>query len=140
ERVIQIKTFQYGDLKDIVYVNLHDDEITAINGARKVLEKKGGLLIKIENFRTRNIKFILDGKKYTIDPNRMFSREGIARSLLIFGNTSPQAIDEVEKFANRILQLIPSNSAWIIALHNNTNGKYSINSYRRGGDKEKDAK
>src|SRR5258706_13346822 len=68
ERVIQIKTFQYGDLKDIVYINLHDDEMTAINGARKVLEKKGGFLIKIKNFRTRNIKFKLDGKKYKIDP------------------------------------------------------------------------
>ena len=140
ERIIQIKTFQYGDRKDLVYVNLHDDEITAVNGARKVLEKRGGYLIKIENFRTRNIKFKLDGKQYTIDPNRMFSRVGIARSLVIFGNTSPEAIDEIEKFATRILQLIPQSPSWIIALHNNTNGKYSINSYRRGGDKEDDAK
>ena len=140
ERVIQIKTFQYGDRKDMVYVNLHDDEMTAVNGARKVLEKRGGFLIKIENYRTRNIKFRLEGKQYTIDPNRMFSRVGIARSLIVFGNTSPKAIDEIEKFANRILQLIPQNPSWIIALHNNTNGKYSINSYRPGGDKEKDAK
>jgi hypothetical protein len=140
ERVIQIKTYQYGAVKDIVYINLHDNEITAINGAQKVLEKRGGLLIKIENYRTRNIKFKLEGKQYTIDPNRMFSRPGIARSLLIFGNTSPKAIDEVEKFANRILQLIPPHPTWIIALHNNTNGKYSVNSYRRGGDKEEDAR
>lgn len=140
ERVIQVKTFQYGNVKDMVYINLHDDEITAVNGARKILEKKGGLLIKIENFRTRNINFRLDGKQYTIDPNRMFSRPGIARSLIIFGNTSPKAIDEVEKFANLILQLIPPNPSCLIALHNNTNGKYSINSYRRGGDKENDAK
>lgn len=139
ERSVQVNTYQYGDIKDLVYINLHDDEITAVNGARKVLEKKGGFLIKIENYRTRNLKFKLDGKQYTIDPNRMFSREGIARSLLIFGNTSQQAIDEVERFANRILQLIPRNASWIIALHNNTNGKYSVNSYKQGGDKEKDA-
>jgi hypothetical protein len=140
ERVIQIKTFQYGDVKNMVYVNLHDDEITAVNGARKVLEKRGGMLIKIENYRTRNIKFKLEGKYYTIDPNRMFSRVGIAKSLMVFGRTSPKAIDEIEKFANRILQLIPANPYWIIALHNNSNGKYSINSYLPGGDKEKDAK
>lgn len=140
ERVIQIKTFQYGDAKNMVYVNLHDDEITAVNGARKVLEKRGGMLIKIENYRTRNIKFKLEGKYYTIDPNRMFSRVGIAKSLIVFGRTSPKAIDEIEKFANRILQLIPANPYWIIALHNNSNGKYSINSYLPGGDKEKDAK
>ncbi len=140
ERVIQVKTFQYGDAKDVVYVNLHDDEMTAINGTKKLLEKKGGLLIKIENYRTRNIKFKLDGKYYTIDPNRMFSRAGIARSLLIFGRTNPKAIDEIEKFANYILQLIPPNPSWIVALHNNTNGRYSINSYIPGGDKQKDAK
>lgn len=140
ERIIQIRISQYGDAKDKVYINLHDDEITAINGAKKVLEKRGGYLIKIENYRTRNIRFKLDGKYYTIDPNRMFSRIGIERSLIIFGNTSPKAIDEIEKFAKRILQLIPSNPSWIIALHNNTNGKYSINSYLPGGEKEKDAK
>ena len=140
DRVIQLKTFQYGDVKDMVYINLHDDEITAVNGARKVLEKKGGVLIKIENYRTRNIKFKLEGKYYTVDPNRMFSRVGIAQSLILFGNTSPKAINEIEKFANRILQLIPQNPSCIIALHNNSNGKYSINSYLQGGAREKDAK
>ena len=49
ERLIQIKTYQYGDAKDKVYINLHDDEMTAMNGARKLLEKKGGYLIRIEN-------------------------------------------------------------------------------------------
>ena len=140
DRIIQIKTYQYGDSKDMVFINLHDDEVTAVNGARKVLEHTGGFLIKIENYRTRNIKFKLDGIQYTIDPNRMFSRIGIEKSLIIFGNTSPRAIDEVEKFATRLLQLIPLNRSWIVALHNNTNGRYSINSYSRGGDKESDAK
>jgi hypothetical protein len=140
DRVIQLKTFQYGDVKDMVYINLHDDEITAVNGARKVLEKKGGYLIKIENYRTRNIKFKLEGKYYTVDPNRMFSRAGIAQSLILFGNTSSKAINEIEKFANRILQLVPQNLSCIIALHNNSNGKYSINSYLPGGAREKDAK
>lgn len=140
ERLIQIKLIQYGSSRDKVYINLHDDEMTAVNGAKKLLEKVGGYLIKIENYRTRNIRFKMDGKFYTVDPNRIFSRIGIARSLIIFGNTSPKAIDEIEKFANHILQLIPPNVSWIIALHNNTNGKYSINSYLPGGEKEQDAK
>jgi hypothetical protein len=140
ERIIQIKTFQYGTVKDIVYINLHDDEMTAINGAKKLLEKKGGILIKIENYRTRNIRFKLDGKYYTIDPNRMFSRKGIEQSLLLLGNTSPKAIDEVEKFANRILQLIPPNPSCVVALHNNTNGRFSVNTYLPGGPRQKDAK
>jgi hypothetical protein len=119
---------------------LHDDEITSINGARKILEKKGGYLIRIENYKTRNLKFKLEGKYYTIDPNRMFSRVGIAQSLIVFGRTSPKAIDEIEKFATRILKLIPEDPSCIIALHNNSNGKYSINSYLPGNLREKDAK
>ena len=140
ERLVQVKMYQYGNSKEKVYVNLHDDEITAVNGVRKLLEKKGGYLIRIENYKTRNLRFKLNGTYYTIDPNRMFSREGIMRSLIIFGNTSPEAIEAIERFANHILELIPRNAAWIIALHNNTNGKYSINSYLPGGEKEKDAK
>jgi hypothetical protein len=140
DRVIQLKTFQYGDVKDMVYINLHDDEITAVNGARKILEKKGGVLIKIENYRTRNIRFKLEGKYYTVDPNRIFSKIGIAQSLMLFGNTSTKAINEIEKFGARILQLIPQNPSCIVALHNNSNGKYSINSYLPGGAREKDAK
>lgn len=140
ERMIQLKTYQYGNVKDMVYINLHDDEITSINGAKKILGKKGGYLIKIENSKTRNIKFKLDGQYYTVDPNRMFSRTGIAQSLLVFGRTSKKAIDEIEKFANRVLRLIPENPSCIIALHNNSNGKYSINSYLPGNLREKDAK
>jgi hypothetical protein len=140
ERVIQIKTFQYGNVKDMIYVNLHDDEITAVNGAKKLLEKKGGLLIKIENYHTRNIKFKLDGKYYTIDPNRMFSRKGITQSLLLLGNTSPKAIDEIEKFANFVLKQIPANPTCLVALHNNGNGKFSINTYLPGGSRQKDAR
>lgn len=140
ERVIQVKMYQYGNSKEKVYINLHDDEVTAVNGAKKLLERKGGYLIRIENYKTRNLRFKLDGKYYTVDPNRMFSREGITRSLIIFGTTSPRAIDAIERFANHILELIPRNAEWVIALHNNTNGKYSVNSYLPGGDKERDAK
>jgi hypothetical protein len=140
DRTIQLKKIQYGDVKDIVYINLHDDEITAINGAKKLLEKKGGLLIKIENLKNRNIKFRLDEKYYTFDPNRIFSRTGIIQTLTIYGRINNKAITEVEKFAARILQLIPERPSCIIALHNNTNGKFSITSYLAGNIREKDAK
>jgi hypothetical protein len=140
ERVLQLKTFQYGNNKELVYINLHDDEITSVNGAKKLLERYGGVLIKIENYRTRNIKFKLEDKFYTFDPNRMFSRQGIIQSLILHGRTSDKAVDEVEKFANRVLQLIPSGSSCIVALHNNSNGSYSINSYLPGNLRERDAK
>src|SRR5262245_22644399 len=100
ERVIQIKIYQYGIAKDKVYINVHDDEVTAMIGAKKLLERKGGYLIRIQNDRTRNIRFKLEGTYYTVDPNRIFSRIGIERSLIVFGTTSPKAVDEIERFAN----------------------------------------
>jgi hypothetical protein len=139
DRVVQLKTYQYGSTKGIVCVNLHDDEETSITSAMKLLEREAGVLIKIENNKTRNIKFRLEGKYYTFDPNRMFSREGIVQTLAMFGRVTPKAIDEVDKFARFVLQLIPESSC-IIALHNNTNGKFSISSYLPGNIREKDAK
>lgn len=139
ERVIETRIFQYGSARNLICVNLHDDELTSVNSAKKLLEKEAGLLIKIENNRQRNIKFRMDGQTYTFDPNRMFSRQGITQSLTMFGRVTPKAVNEIEKFASHILGLIPESS-WIIALHNNTNGKYSINSYLPGNIREKDAR
>ncbi|MBC7949816.1 MAG: hypothetical protein H7Y42_18170 [Chitinophagaceae bacterium] len=140
DRILQIKTYQYGSKSNVVYVNLHDDEVTAIHGAKKQLERKPGLLIKIENNKSRNIRFRMDGQYYTFDPNRIFSRSGITQTLTMYGRVSPKAINEVEKFANQLLQLIPKEVYCIIALHNNTNGKYSVNSYLPGNIREKDAR
>ena len=49
-------------------------------------------------------------------------------------------MDEVEKFAQRILQLIPDSSSCIIALHNNTEEAYSVRTYLPGSSRELDAK
>lgn len=140
DRTIHIKTYYYGNSKNIVYINLHDDEVTSVNAAKRLLQMESGILIKIDNFKTRNIKFKLEGKYYTFDPNRIFSRIGIIQTLTMFGRVNMKAVDEIDKFAQRILSLIPPKPACIIALHNNTNGKFSINSFLPGQIREHDAK
>ena len=140
DRPIPIKLLQYGELKDIVMINLHSDETTSVDASQKVLESTGGLLIKVENRNKRNIQFRLENRIYSFDPNRIFTREGIVQSLNQNGRISPRAIDEVERFASRILQFIPESTSCIIALHNNTNGNYSIDSYLPGRERENDAK
>jgi len=136
---IRIKLFQYGKKKDIVFINLHDDETTSLSGTEQLLRTRGGLLIKLENNNKRNISFRLDGGFYTFDPNRIFSRNGIQLSLSGFKNTSNNAIKEIEKFASRILALLPKELSCIIALHNNTDGNLSVNSFLPGNEYEKDA-
>lgn len=137
---IRIKIFQYGNKKDIVFINLHSDESTSVAGVEKLLQTKGGLLIKLENNNNRNISFGLQGNVYTFDPNRIFSKTGIEHTLERFKNTSHKAIAEVEKFANHILKLLPKDPHCVIALHNNTEGNLSISSYLPGSQYETDAK
>jgi hypothetical protein len=104
---IQLKIFPFGHAKDLVMINLHDNEITSVTAAKELLEAHGGLLIKIENNNKRNIRVRLANHNYQFDPNRIFSREGIRRSLVKQSRISNAAINEIEKFAARILQLIP---------------------------------
>jgi hypothetical protein len=137
---IPVTISQYGENNDIIYVNVHDSEPTSVMAAKKILETTGGTLIKIENNGQRNIRFRLKNVTYSFDPNRIFHRRGIEQTLKITGHISNAAIDEVEKFGLRLLQLMPAEASCIVALHNNTDGAFSIKSYLPAGDRMKDAK
>lgn len=139
-KIMSIKVSQYGDLINNCCVNLHDDEATAVQAARTVLEQKGGILIRIENSAQRLVSFPFRGVTYTFDPNRIFSRRGIELTLKSKGKITAEVVTEVEKFASRILQLIPDSASCIIALHNNTDGDYSVKTYQPGGTRQADAK
>ena len=47
--IVPIKITRYGENTDVVFINLHDDETTSVEAAKRVLEEFGGLLIEIEN-------------------------------------------------------------------------------------------
>lgn len=137
---IEVQVFQYGDKKDLVFINLHDNEIAAIEATKRILEKHGGLFIKIENKNRRTITFRLDGRSYTFDPNRIFSKKGVELTLKRFGNTSNKAEKEIEAFANKLLQIISPDVHCVIAVHNNTDNGFSIGDYLPGKEKSNDAK
>lgn len=140
DRNIPIKVLQFGNASGTVCINLHDNEGTSVEAARSVMEENGGTLIKIENGRQRVIRFRLKGISYGFDPNRIFSRTGIEQTLRDNRRISRDAMDEVEKFAQRILQLIPDSATCIVALHNNTEEAYSVRSYLPGNERQKDAR
>ncbi len=140
ERLLPVSIWQYGSKKNIACINLHDNETASVRAARQSLEKWGGMLIKIENKGQRVIRFKLRGVEYAFDPNRIFSRTGIEQTLKENGAISPQAIEEIKKLAERLLNLLPAELTCVIALHNNTEGAYSVKSYLPGGDRKKDAK
>ncbi len=140
DRSIPVKILQYGNAKNIICINVHDNETTSVKAAKSVLEETGGTIIKIENKQQRVIRFRLKGVSYGFDPNRMFSRIGIEQTLRDNKKTGRDAINEIEKFAQRILQLIPDSSSCIIALHNNTEEAFSVRSYLPGNNRQHDAK
>ena len=138
--IVPIKIQQYGEKTNIVFINLHDDEITSVDAAKRVLEEHGGLLIEVENKAQRNIRFKLDRYFYKVDPNRIFSPEGIKKSLEQLGRTSGKAVDEVEKLGQRIIRLIPEKAKCVIALHNNTPDFFSVTEYAPGNKRSVDCK
>lgn len=140
ENNLSVKVLQYGDIKDIICLNLHDNEGTSVQAAKSILEQTGGTLIKIENNGQRIIRFRLKGVYYSFDPNRIFSRLGIEQTLHDNKKISQEAIEEVEKFSKQLLALITDSTSCLIALHNNTEQAFSIKSYLPGHDRQFDAK
>src|SRR5689334_6114821 len=58
---------QYGERTGLVMVHLHDDELTAIDAAKKTLGQTGGLLIQLENGGKRLVTFKKGGRRFQFD-------------------------------------------------------------------------
>jgi hypothetical protein len=143
DKSVPVKLLQFGERTDLVCINLHSNEESSVEGARAILEKKGGLMIKVENKGQRVIQFRLKGITYSFDPNRIFSRTGIEQTLRENNRhyrPSKEAAEAIEKFAQVILSQIPDSAACVVALHNNTEEAYSIRSYLPHGNRQRDAK
>ena len=138
--IVPIKIKQYGERTDIVFISLHDDETTSVDAAKRILEEYGGLLIEVENNAQRNIRFKLGRHFFTVDPNTIFSEEGIKKSLEQLGRTSGKAVNEVEKLGQRIIRLLPEKTTCIISLHNNTPDLFSVMEYAAGNKRSVDSK
>lgn len=137
---IPIRITQYGERSDILFINMHDDEVTSVQAAKWILEEQGGMLIEIENNSQRNIRFRIGQYSYRVDPNRIFSKEGAEKSLEELGRTSVKAVEEATKFGKRILELIPGKCKYVVALHNNTPGLFSALEYTSGNKRAAESK
>ena len=107
------------------FIHLHENESTALAAAKSYIKKEGGSLLTLKHSGKRNVAFYLQKVRYEFDPNRIFSDEGIERSLKKYGSYSLAAHREVKKFADKIKSLLPRGK--LIAVHNNR--AYSIKEY-----------
>lgn len=136
---ITVQESRYGTDSSMVLLNLHHNEQTAKEAAHLFAAQRGGRVISIENDSQRFIEFSQGGRKHMFDPNRMFSLNGISKSLKLFHSYTPQAAKTIEAFASFVLEKIPRQS-FVVAVHNNRNGDYSVLDYLAGGELRKDAK
>jgi hypothetical protein len=129
---IRITVEDYG--KGPMFVNVHENESTSVDAARAVIKKSGGVLVLLHQSKTRNLNFTYHGKAYAVDPNRIYTQEGIIASLKsLSGRAEKPVFDFVEDLGLQILtamgkNLYPKHKV-IVALHNNTEGSLSIASY-----------
>lgn len=125
----------------LTYINLHDDENTAVQAAMQVLEQHGGTLIELQHGGERNVRFDLDDSTYAFDPNRIFTRAGVDSTLSRHGRLSPAASDAVAGFADSLLSIIGlDDRSTVVTVHNNTEDGYSARQYMEGGRYAVDAR
>lgn len=124
---VVVEKIQHGHGK--AFVHVHQNETTALQAARAVVESEGGSLVTLHHPGGRNIVFKHDNVCYEFDPNRMFTDAGIKKTLEQFGPYSAEAHQCVKKLADQVKAALPSNQA-VIAVHNNET--YSLKEYYPG--------
>lgn len=121
-------------------LSLHSDESTAILAATELLKRNSGTLYILENGGDRRIPVYSTTRRLTVDPNRIFSKAGITKDLRRFSIFRETEADHCAKFGQALLEMVGvTESRTVVALHNNTNGAYSIRSYLPGGSESKAA-
>ncbi len=126
-------------LSKFVYFNMHDNENTAVEAAKEIIKKFGGTIIELQNNGKRLINFSLKNKQFAFDPNRIFTKLGIEKTLKRNSEYTTEAEKETNKFAAKLKNIL-KNYRLIVAVHNNTDENYSIKSYKTGEEFGSDAK
>lgn len=113
-------------------IALHESENTCIRAFNALPNSSPFVLYSISQKGKRLLEFKEKNKIYYFDPNRIFSRIGIIKTLKKYNTSYPKnIINKIAKFSNKILKTtaIKNSSKHIIAIHNNTNGKFSAKTF-----------
>ncbi len=129
-----------SDDAGLTYINLHDDENTAVEAALAILQSHGGVIYELRHEGERNITFQIGDATYVVDPNRIFTDQGIDATLARRGRSNSEARAAVRAFSDSLLSYIGFGAmSTLVTIHNNTEDRYSALSYAEGGDLADDA-
>ena len=120
---VLIQLENYGPGK--IFVHVHANETTALEAARRIARSNGGQVVTLIHVKERDVHFHLNGRAYAFDPNRIYTRLGIQKTLKMHGCYDAKAAHVVATFAKKVLATIPSGK--VVAVHNNKG--YSLRDY-----------
>ena len=123
----------------ILFINVHENEATSINALRFFDLGICYEFVWLQHNATRRIYFNHKEDVFSVDPNRIFSHEGIVATLAHDSICNRKAERMAKSLAHEILKYV-HDAAWIISLHNNTPDNYSIKSYLPEGDEAPNTK
>lgn len=122
----------------ILFINLHENEATSIEALNHFDHEGNYPFVRLIHGGTRRIFFNFEDRVISVDPNRIYSRDGIQATLLVDSVQSHKAERIVRLLAREVLTYLRGFD-WIISLHNNTPENYSVNSYLPGGEEGQNA-
>jgi hypothetical protein len=134
---INLEIFEYKT-DTLLFINLHNDEKTSIEAVKQVLPEKYGKYMGLLSGGTRELCYQENSQVVKFDPNRIFTKTGIEKTLQKYQSYSEKRVKSVEQFASDLLALI-KGAKLLVAVHNNSNGGFSVNSIKNEMDSKKDA-
>ena len=109
---------------------LHENEETAAECVQQFLREIGGTVWEVKGDGHRNVTFKFKKKKYSFDPNRIYSSTGIYNTLHDFSRSySDDAFAQVSSFATQITDSLLAKTQTLVSVHNSSEGKFSVRSY-----------
>ena len=133
---INLVKYSYGT-PDLNFIAIHDNEDTGVKAAFEYMKYAGGSIIDCQYNGKRNFTFNHEEEEFQIDPNGIYSANGISKGLEKYGRSVPDVLKMLKKSAKTILNLYSAEKpSYIFALHNNANGGFGISSYLKGYELE----
>ncbi|MBI3136526.1 MAG: hypothetical protein HYZ14_17760 [Bacteroidetes bacterium] len=139
DSVVTIESENRQSDKQILFINVHENEATSVSAFRNFDTTRQYPFVWLKQNGTRRIYFNQGSTVFSVDPNRIFSKEGIEATLSQNSMFSSKAARMTKVLSRKILKSI-RGIAWVISLHNNTPDNYSILSYLPGGDEAANTK
>lgn len=124
----------YGN-DSIRFLSVHDDENTGVEAAIDFMKEHGGSLVELAYGNERNVVFNLENSidKCIFDPNGMFTDTGAYRTLDKHSRVTPEAVQAIRSLGETVLETYNYDSlGYVVTLHNNSEGLYSIRYYLPG--------